>query len=117
MLQHISETKVLQQFSGARKMPSSSSNVVSFPGPQPGGMSTGPTRTISDWRQRPITKWQFRYICSLAKMNGINIAKLNERCYRQFGADLSSMARPDASDVIQALERQYDDIQNNNLKT
>ena len=108
MLQHISETKVLQQFSGARKMASSSSNVVSFPGPQPGGISTGPARTIPDWRQRPITKWQFRYICKLAKKNAINIAKLNGRCYRQFGADLSSMTRPDASNVIQALERHYD---------
>ncbi|EIM62705.1 hypothetical protein [Desulfobacter postgatei] len=93
MLEHISKTKTLQRFLGAS-------------GDLP---DSGTIRFIRkehpDWKERLITPRQFWYIRLLAQQNCISIEHLNNRCFRQFGADLSTMKRTDASSVIQDLKR------------
>ncbi|MDX9964478.1 hypothetical protein [Desulfobacter postgatei] len=93
MLEHISKTKTLQRFLGAS-------------GDLP---DSGTIRFIRkehpDWKERLITPRQFWYIRLLAQQNSISIEHLNNRCFRQFGADLSTMKRTDASSVIQDLKR------------
>ncbi len=112
MLQHISETEIMCRFSGGKKSPprmasTNATNVIPFPVPRLSAKSGSTSLVIIDWRERPITQRQFHYIRLLAEMNDISIALLNDRCFRQFGADLSSMRRPQASDVIQALKTKY----------
>ena len=80
MLTHISKTQTLGKFT-----------------PKP--------KTSLDWRERLITNRQLGYIKVLAYQQGISIQALNNNCYRRLGADLATMKRPDASDLIQALER------------
>lgn len=109
MLQHISQTKVMRQFSGCatKSPPGRTNNVIPFPAPVQGSTIRSLQPVEADWKERPITKRQFGYIRLLAKKNGISITVLNDRCFRHFGADLSTIKRPEASDVIQALKRRY----------
>ncbi len=93
MLEHISKTKTLQLFTQ----------------PPDDLPRSGTIRFIRkehpDWKERLITPRQFWYIRLLAQQNSISIEHLNNRCFRQFGADLSTMKRTDASSVIQNLKR------------
>lgn len=98
MLEHISKTKTLQRFIGPP-------GVLPTPRTLP---RSGTIRFIRmehpDWKERLITPRQFWYIRLLAQQNCISIERLNKRCFRQFGADLSTMKRTDASRVIQNLK-------------
>lgn len=99
MLEHISKTRTLQRFIGL-------SGVLPTSGTLP---CSGNIRFIRmehpDWKERLITPRQFWYIRILAQKNCISIDRLNQSCFRQFGADLSTMKRTDASSVIQNLKR------------
>ena len=93
MLEHISKTKTLQRFTEPPDdLPSS--GIIRFI-----------HKEHPDWKERLITPRQFWYIRLLAQKNSISIERLNNRCFRQFGVDLSTMKRTDASSVIQDLKR------------
>ena len=111
MLIHVSQTKTLQKFSRAQqhqqeapKQPVSN-NVLEFPSPNIRRSTKAEKQEVLDWKERLITKKQFNYIRILAWQNGIRIQKLNSDCFRQYGADLATMKRTDASDVIHSLQR------------
>lgn len=93
MLEHISKTKTLQRFTGPSGDLPRSGTIRFIRKEHPG------------WKERLITPRQFWYIRILAQKNCISIERLNKRCFRQFGADLSTMKRIDASSVIQDLKR------------
>ncbi|MCM2286538.1 MAG: hypothetical protein NDI81_17265 [Desulfobacula sp.] len=105
MLQHISQTRTLQRFTGhsqQRKKPSEqavSGNILPFPTP-------GRKQHTFDWKDRLITDRQLWYIRLLASQHSISIQSLNNVCFRLYGTDLATMKRIDASKVIQSLKRQ-----------
>ena len=86
MLQHISQTRTMRKFTNASQHHRQE---------QP--------QTKTDWS---ITKRQLWYIRLLASQQDIGIQSLNNQCFGQYGADLATMKRTDASRVIQALKRQ-----------
>lgn len=111
MLIHVSQTRTLQRFSGKRqhqREPSKQTipdNIVPFPSPNINCPIRGKKQLVLGWTERLITKKQFRYILILSNRKGITIERLNNSCFRQYGADLATMKRVDASDVIQSLKR------------
>jgi hypothetical protein len=111
MFLHVSQTRTLKKFSGElqqQREPSKQSisdNVVAFPTPAIQPSAKENKQPVSAWKEQLITKKQLWYIRLLASQQSISIQNLNSTCYRQYGADLSSMRRVDASDVIQSLKR------------
>ncbi len=111
MLTHLSQTKTLQRFSGKRQQYQEAvqhaipSNIVPFPTPSIHPSKKGEKQPVLDWTERLITKRQLCYIRLLASQQNISIQALNNDCYRRLGADLSSMLRINASDIIQSLKR------------
>ncbi len=89
MLQHISKTRTMRKFNNASRHHQQEEQ------PQ---AETG-------WSDCSITKRQLWYIRLLASQQSISIQNLNNTCYRQYGADLATMTRPDASSVIKSLKR------------
>ena len=88
MLQHLSQTSTMRKFTNAS---------LHHQQEQP--------QTKTGWLDCTITKRQLWYIRLLASQQSISIQSLNNTCYRQYGADLSSMKRVEASDVIHSLKR------------
>lgn len=111
MLLHVSKTRTLQRFSGERQRKrepskqSISDNVVAFPAPTIQPSEKEDKQPVSAWKEHLITKKQLWYIQILAKQKRITIESLNNQCFRTYGADLATMERVDASDVIQSLKR------------
>ena len=111
MLLHVSKTRTLQRFSGERKQQREppeqpiSDNVVAFPAPTIQPAAKDDKQPISAWKEQIITKKQLWYIQLLSKQKGLTIETLNKQCFMLYGADLSTMRRVDASDVIQSLKR------------
>lgn len=103
MLRHISQTRPLQRFSNPEVAPD---NLIPFPRHQSRNHRVLGVEA-PDWKERRITQRQLWYIRILAQQNGIRIQDLNDHCYHEFGADLATMTRPMASDVIQGLKRKF----------
>ncbi len=113
-MKHIRDTRPLQRFSSPPSRAPASSNIVQFPR----RFRSQSRRSLGiehpDWKERRITSKQRWYIRLLAGQAGIRIQDLDQHCYREFGADLSTMTRPMASDVIQGLKRKYYKAQSRN---
>jgi len=111
MLMHLSRTKTLKKFSGKRQQQREgaqqpiSSNIVAFPIPSTHPAKKDQKQPVLDWTERLITKRQLCYIRLLASQQNISILILNNACYKQYGAYLTTMKRTEASDVIQSLKR------------
>jgi len=111
MLIHVSQSRTLQRFSEERKQQrepleqSISDNVVAFPAPTIQPAAKDDKQPVSAWKEQIITKKQLWYIQVLSKQKGITIEVLNKQCFKLYDADLSSMRRVEASDVIQSLKR------------
>ena len=88
MLQHLSRTSTMRKFTNASRHHQQE---------QP--------QTKTGWIDCTITKRQLWYIRLLASQQSISIQSLNNTCYRQYGADLATMTRPDASSVIKSLKQ------------
>lgn len=105
-MQHISQTSTMRRFSDAMKPPPRDmGNVIQFPIKQASTGSRSTFTASTDWKSRLITQRQRSYICWLADQQGIGIQTLNNDCFRQYGADLATMKRTDASSVIHSLKR------------
>jgi len=106
MLKHVSQTKVMRHFSGDRKSPPKDrDNVIAFPIKHASTRSSSTSIVTTDWKSRLITQRQRSYICWLASQQSISIQSLNKQCFRRYEADLTTMKRTDASDVIHSLKR------------
>jgi len=111
MLLHVSQTQTLQRFSGERKQQREPpehpilDNVVVFPAPTIQPSAKEDKQPISAWKEQVITKKQLWYIQLLSKRKGMTIETLNKLCFRLYSADLATMKRIEASEVIQSLKR------------
>jgi hypothetical protein len=88
MLQHISQTRTMRTFTeGSMHFQQQSKQLKLL------------------WKDHTITKRQLWDIRLLASQQDISIQSLNNQCFRQYGANLATMRRTDASRVIQTLKR------------
>ena len=86
MLTHISQTRTLKKYLNLK-----------FKHPPPGVL---PPRI-----PQPITGRQYRFILLLGTRMGLSVRQLNDLCFRGYEADLRTMGKDAASQMIQALQQ------------
>lgn len=85
-MEHLSEIQTLKKYLNLK-----------FKHPPPGVL---PPRI-----PKPITGRQYRFILLLGTRMGLSVRQLNDLCFREYEADLRTINKDTASQMIQALQK------------
>jgi hypothetical protein len=86
MLTHISQTRTIKKYQNLK-----------FKHP--------PLGVLPPRIPKPITGRQYRFIMLLGTRIGLSVRQLNDQCFSKYEADLRTMDRDRASQMIQALQK------------